>query len=72
MNYSVMQVFVSSQEASATVSLPDLSVFLRVACIWFSCGDAGLVGRSAYLSITIFFEITERRFSRSSDNLNPV
>ncbi len=57
---SVMQVFVSSQEASATVSLPDLSVSLRFACIWFSCGDSGLVGRSAYLSITIFFEITER------------
>ncbi|HBK97349.1 MAG TPA: hypothetical protein DD001_08435 [Microcoleaceae bacterium UBA10368] len=55
---SVMQVFVSSQGASATVSLPDLSMSFVFLFFGFPAGILELVGRSAYLSITIFFEIT--------------
>ena len=41
---SVMQVFVSSKGARATVSLPDLSMFLRVTKFGFPAGILDWLG----------------------------
>lgn len=43
-NYSVMQVFVSSQGARATVSLPDLSMFFVFLFFGFPAGILDWLG----------------------------